>query len=428
MSEIKSSDDKDKTFLERKSIKQLKTSIEAVSHQKEWFIKIRERIKAGEPFVIAQADTPHEIFVAMDIPVIPVQWWSAIIAAKRLSPYYFNLMDEKGYKNLCRYCCLPLACAMDHNPEREPWGGLPKPTLLLAETQCDAHSKLFELWAKEYDAIFFPLEHTAPTSLYNHAWENIEHHWDTVIESHRLDLRVEELKALIKLLEVTTGKIFNNAKFVEVMELVNEQSEYFKKARDLIAGTIPSPVGLPDQLPATMNVQWQRGTPWARDQAKRFYEEVKERVEKGEAACKNEKLRLMWSGPGLWQNTAFYQYFEDKYGATFVCSPYLTLAADAYYRDLLGDPLKALAGRHLLMGGGEGSQIKEAKLHHVDGVLKIETGSCKRYLGRIFANMALEDAHIPTLTIPADNVDARNWDDSKIQSLVSNFIEEKLLN
>jgi benzoyl-CoA reductase subunit B len=44
----------------------------------------------GEPFAIVQADTPHEIFHVMDIPIITNQWWSAYISAKQLSARYFR--------------------------------------------------------------------------------------------------------------------------------------------------------------------------------------------------------------------------------------------------------------------------------------------------------------------------------------------------
>jgi len=416
---------------EERSVKQLRSSVEGAAYQKEWFKKTRERISEGEPFALIQADTPHEIFLAMDIPAVVVQWWSAIISAKRLSPYYFDLMNERGYqRNLCRYCCLPLACTMDHDPERAPWGGLPKPIVLLAELTCDSHSKIFELWAREYNTHFFPLEHTASTASHSRWWEGIKHHWDKVIEPHRLDLRVEELKALIRFLEVVTGRTFSHARFVEIMELVNEQEEYFKKTRDLIAKTAPCPVSVPDQLASTMNPQWHRGTQWGLDQARMFYEEVKDKVDKGEAACKNEKLRLMWIGAGLWHNTAFYQHFEEKYGAVFVCSIYLSIAADGYARDCLNDPLRALASRHLSMGEHLRQPdwlVKEAKLHEVNGAVMIVSESCIRDIGRRFTKIAFEDAGIPLLPIYADVVDAREWDDEKIKAQVSNFIEERLL-
>ncbi len=417
-----------------RTVKQLRSAIEAAAYQREWFRTTRQRLSDGEPFALANADTPHEIFLAMDIPVVMTQWWSAIIAAKRLSSEYFNLMNEKGYqRNLCRYCSLPLACAMDPHPEHAPWGGLPRPTVLLARLTCDAQTKIFERLAREYHATFFPLEFSAPTSSYPRWWEKIKDHWDEVIEPHRLDLMVEELKALIRFLEVTTGKTFSHTKFIEVMELVNQQEEYFRKTRDLIAETVPCPVSLPDQIASTMNPQWHRGTQWGLNQAKMFYEEVKERVDKGEAVCKNEKIRLMWIGPGLWHNTAFYQHFEEKYGAVFVCSIYLSLAADGYARNYVYNPLRALASRHVTITEfiyHRDWLVKEAILHKVRGAVMIVAKSCIRPVGGGVGNMftirAFEAAGIPVLPIYSDVVDAREWKDEEIKFQVSKFIEEKL--
>ena len=171
------------------------------------------------------------------------------------------------------------------------------------------------------------------------------------------------------------------------MELENEQEEYLKKIRNLLSVTRPSPVGLPDQLAATMNLQWHRGTQWGVDHAKMFYDEVKEKIDKGEAVCKNEKIRLMWIGRGLWHNTAFYRYFEEKYGAVFTNSMYLSIAADGYIRDYRDNPLRALASRHLYMGywlRDPEWQLNEAKRFGVHGAVMIVASNCIDSVGNMF--------------------------------------------
>ena len=416
----------------RRSVKQLRVSAEAAKYQRDWFKATQKRLAAGEPFCLANADAPHEIFLAMDdIPVVMTQWWSAIISAKQMSGYYFDGMNERGFqKDLCRYCSLPLACAMDHRPEQAPWGGLPNPTLLLAQLSCDVHTKIFEQMAREYNCTFFPMEYPAPLPMYPRWWEKLETQWEEVIGSDALDLRVEELKALIRYLETTTGRVFSYKKFTDIMALENEQEEYFKKIRLLLAATRPCPVGLPDQLAATMNLQWHRGTQWAVDHTRMFYEEVQEKVDKGEAVCKDEKVRLMWIGRGLWHNTAFYQYFEEKYGAVFTNSMYLSIAADGYIRDSLDDPLRALASRHLYMGyclRDPEWQLNEARRYGVDGAVMIVASNCIDSVGSRFIEMVLEKAGIPVLPIYADIVDAREWNDEEIQAQVSRFIEERCM-
>lgn len=165
------------------------------------------------------------------------------------------------------------------------------------------------------------------------------------------------------------------------------------------------------------------GTPAGRDFIKAFYEEVKERVDNGIAACPNEKIRLKFSGR-LWGNTAFYQYFEEKYGAVFVDSTYTSIAADSLARRTINnDPLRAIAGRHaMLSGSGTEHGVWVAKLHKCDGVVGFREKS-----GRPSPQMiAYEKAGIPTCEIPGDPVDLREWKDNEIREIVSNFIEKLL--
>ena len=251
-----------------------------------------------------------------------------------------------------------------------------------------------------------------------------------MLEPHRLDLRVEELKALIRFLETITGRGFDQEKFIQVMELVNEQEDYLRKVRDLIAATVPCPVGLVDQLPATMNLQWHRGTEWGRDMARKFYEEVRSRVKQGKAAWPQEKLRLMWIGAGLWHDTAFYQFFERQYGAVFVSSIYLSIAADGYARKIKGDPLRALASRHLSMRDliyDPRWLLKEARLHRVNGAVMVISPACVGEVGRRLIRRTFEQAGIPVLTLYADVVDAREWDEEAVKRKMTTFIESRLL-
>ncbi len=105
-------------------------------------------IETGEPFVVAQADTPHEIFHAMDIALITNQWWSAYISAKQLSQRYFKVLEQRGYpSNSCRYCSLGLACTLANDPRTAPWGGLPRPVALVARLTCDCIQQVFGQWA-----------------------------------------------------------------------------------------------------------------------------------------------------------------------------------------------------------------------------------------------------------------------------------------
>ncbi|MFC1820199.1 2-hydroxyacyl-CoA dehydratase [Thermodesulfobacteriota bacterium] len=394
-------------------------------YQRKWWEETHERLRQGEPYGICMADDAEDIFTAFDIPIIVIPWWSAVISGKKMSEYYGKVLAEHGY-DMDPYYSLGLGVTLDNDPEKAPWGGLPKPALIIGSTVHDYNLKITEIWAREYGCPCFPLEvsYSLPTRQYPHRWwERIRDHWDEIIEPHKIDKRVEEMKELIRFLEINTGRRFSPAKLAETIDLVNEQEEYWAKARDLIASSSPCAVTLADQL-SIYSAQWHRGKSGARDIIKMFYEEVKERVENGISSYPDEKIRLMWNGLGLWTNMAFFEYFKEKYDATFVCSIYTSIAADGYGRKVLNnDPLRALASRFAWLGVLETEWVvKIAQLHKCDGVVQLASGPRPSIQAKYF-----EKAGIPVCEIPGDSVDARKWDDIKSRSMVSDFIEARIM-
>jgi benzoyl-CoA reductase/2-hydroxyglutaryl-CoA dehydratase subunit BcrC/BadD/HgdB len=217
------------------------------------------------------------------------------------------------------------------------------------------------------------------------------------------------------------------------MELVNEQEEYNVRTRDLISETVPAPLSVTDQIPSVMIPQWHRGTQWAVDAGRGCYEETRDLVERRVSACDNERARLMWLGTGLWFNLGFYQHFEERYGAVFVWSIYLALAADAYAR-YGGEPLRALASRFVGMEDmlhmppwNTEWYLKEARKSGIDGVVHLVSNSCTQAAqGSYFIKKTFEDAGIPVLELRADTVDAREWDDAQMTAELEAFLETRL--
>jgi benzoyl-CoA reductase/2-hydroxyglutaryl-CoA dehydratase subunit BcrC/BadD/HgdB len=418
----------------RKSVKRLQASANATKFQKEWFHSVQERVRNGEPFALVSTDVPHEILRAMDIPYIVNQWWSSVSAAKQVTPRYLDLLEQNGYRrDLCNYCAQSLAAAMDPEPEKGAWGGLPKPTVLIGVTGCDAQEKIFDLMSKKFGVPLFFLDLPSPRVLtHKNWWEKMPHHWDELIEPHRIDLLVENYKELIRFLEIHTGRTFSETKLKQILDRANEQMEYKRKTRDLIAETSPAPVGISDTMPATMIPQWHRGSEDGVRMAKAMYEEVKERVENGEAAVPNERVRLMWIGLGLWFNMGFYQHFEDKYGVALTWSFYLGLASDAYAR-YGGEPLRQLAARFLglddvlrLPQMNVQWYVHEAKHNRMHGAVQLISPRCGGGGGGYFFKKAFADAGIPLLQIHANNVDASGFNEQEIIKQLEQFLENEI--
>ena len=421
----------------RRDRKDLACTAEATTYQKAFGAELRERVvERGEPFAVAQADTPHEIFHAMDIPVVSNQWWSAYISAKRLSSRYFSVLDEAGYpSNRCSYCSLGLACSMANDPASAPWGGLPRPSVLVARLTCDCIQQVFSQWAQLLDTDFFPMEAPAWQRSLPEWYRHSRDRWEEVYQSGRIALLDAEMRELIALLERNTGRRFDEQRFVTLMERINEQEQYLAEAADLVGKARPCPVSIIDQMPNTMIPQWHRGSDWAVAHSKRFLEEVRARVNAGRGVATNEKVRLMWIGAGLWHDTAFYQALEEKLGAVFVWSMYLPFAGAQYIRELQGRPFAALASRicsmnevlHLPPWMNEW-MVSEARRCGIDAaVMLVPPDNRLSQSGTRITCESLRAAGVPVLMLDADMVNAKSWDHHAMVAHFESFLREARL-
>jgi hypothetical protein len=404
----------------------LPSAVTATRYQREWFADLRA---SGEKVALVNADAPQEIFRAMGIPYVVNQWWASIVAAKQRTGDHLALLRERGYPDYTeQYSSLALASSFYPDDGTAPWGGLPEPFLLLGEVTGDVTRKIFEVWQDETGVTYYPLESGAQDPVDERWWELMPHEWERAIGPARIELMHAELVGLIRLLEQRTGRRFSESRFRRVMELVNEQAEWNRRTRKLLAEARPCPVPINDILPGVMIPQWHRGTPWARDAARSLHDEVLARVEAG--AGPQERVRLMWIGRGLWFDLGFYRRFEERYGAVFVWSMYLAIAADGYLR-YGPDPLRALAGRFAAFTDQLYTPpwsvewyVEQAKQHGVDGVVHLVSDDGR---GSWFTTHALRAAGVPVLELRADNVDDRQYDGAAVEALVAAWLKADVL-
>jgi hypothetical protein len=358
----------------------------------------------------------------MDIPVIVINYWNSIIGQKRMGAYYNDVLATNGYPLPDGFFAWGLASTLDNKPEIAPWGGLPRPAIIIGGSKSDLEMKVLDIWAREMGCPFFPLDFSfdsfenIPDRLYPpppDALERMRNHWDEIIKPERLEMRAEEEKALIQFLEVMTGQRLTTAKVMNGLALLNEQMDYWIKARDLIAETIPCPVGVRDQS-AMYQAIWHRGSVIGRDMVKAYYEEVKDRVEKGIAASPNERLRLSWSGD---HSPIFNRYLEERYGAVIVAWAFSSFP-DRYYRNYTSkDPMKCLAALHMVLGWTPHDKVlHDAISHRCDGAVRVSFDSREPTID----SSIWEQMGIPLCEIP------RESDDSEVISILDKFMERLL--
>ena len=419
----------------QRSRKTLTCTSEATAYQKAFGAILRRRVvDEREPYAIVQADTPHEIFHTMDIPIVTNQWWSAYISAKQLSSRYFDAMVAEGYPaNSCKYCSLGLACTIANDPATAPWGGLPQPTVLVARLTCDCIQHVFSQWADRLGAEFFPMEAPAWIDKDQQWFAHSRNDWHRVYQPDRIAQMVAEMHDLIALLENRTGRKFDEAKFHHLMEQINVQEGYIWEAAQAIGKARPCPVSIAEQMPNTMIPQWHRGSDWAVAHAKKFRDEVLALIASGHGASRNEKRRLMWIGAGVWHDPGFYQALEESHGAVFTWSMYMPFAGPAYIRELQGRPMEALASRVASMNETlhlppwmNGWMVSEAQRCGIDAaVILLPPDNRLSQSGTKLTAQALEAAGVPVLMIDADMVDARVWDHDRMVGMVASFLGER---
>ena len=407
-----------------KELTQLQVSHSLRRHQRDWFAQLREEVfEEGRPYVVSAALAPHEIWEALDLPYITDVWYSGLVAARRQSGYYSEYLGKLGYhEGLSRYGALGLAVLMDEDNPDKPWGGLPRPSLVCSS---DRAGRIMADYAGCPHILLEP-----PTIRRPHPewWKMSRWQWEDLDESDRIDAMVAQFKDLIEVSERIAGKKLDMDRLAEIVARVNRQEEYFDEVRAIIATAPKLPARLGEVMSQTMGIQWHRGTDWALEQARAFRDEVKARAETEQWVCPNEQFRLMYVGQGLWQNLQFFTEFEERYGAVFVRSNYLSIASDGYLRYGGRDPIRALASRYTSMseqmhipGLGAEWAIHEAREHRIDGGLSIEG-----WWGGRMINVALEEAGVPILNFPVDAVDANTWDQDRMWKLVGDFIETQV--
>ncbi len=384
------------------------------AYQRTWLADTRERAESGAPFVICTSDEFEEILHAFGIPVLVINYWNFLITAQRKVRHFSDVLETRGYVGP-HFFALGLASTLE--PAEAPWGGLPKPALVIGATRHETELKITEMWARELGCPFFPLDFNF-ASPYRRIpaddwWARIRDDWEALVDPARLELRIAQNAALISYIEVLTGMPFSFQNLRQVMQRVNAQMDVMTEARDLIAAARPCPVTLRDQVSA-YQTNWHRGTVRGLELATGYRDEVRQRVRDGVAAYQNERIRMLyWS---MAQEPEFHTYLEERYGAVFVGAPYGAMPrtyARTVYRD---DPLRALSARHIFLFDMTSTSwmLNEARVYGVDVIVGVEDASA--YPSRF--RQACDSAGVRYLAVP------RVTDDLEVRSILDRFFTE----
>ena len=394
--------------------------------QGEWLEGLKAGVESGGRFAISASDEFEEIFNLFGIPALIVNYWHNLVLATGKGDHFAEVLNKRGY-DVDAITMGPLGYAAALEPEHAPWGGLPKPTLMLGSTRDESEFRFMELWSKALDCPFIPLDYNLAgpykTLCDDDWWHHIRNDWERYIDSRQLDLRVAQLENVISHLERETGKTITTHDIATSLTKCNEQIDLFMEGLRLIAEADRCPVTLRDQLALYVTL-WHRGTDKGLEYARAFRDEVANRVATKQQAYPQENIRILyWTAM---PEPRWHRYLNETYGAVFVANMY-SMTPEFYARKFdPADPLRALAGRSLFLLSTLNNpewMIETARFYKCDAIIGFE----HPYPVDTPHHEACREAGIPYLNAPvlADNEKIRTTLDDFIKDVVQPAMQAK---
>ena len=352
--------------------------------------------------------------------------------------------EHAGYpKDLCAYMRNYLGSVI---LDKYIFGGpFPKLDFCLQAGFCDTHSKWYQAVSDIEKIPYFSLD-------------LVPFDWEIAGESEKTkqlkrDYIVNQIHEAIEWMEKTTGKVFDDEKFIH--GVMNECESTSLWAKVCIANrAIPAP--LDEKTILSFYVLAVLGRP--RDDVVDFYQEllaeVEERVENQIAANAYERARLISDSQPPWFGLDLFRLLES-YGAVSVGAHYTFALSGGWEYDpeektwnaaktpkergiemkTRDDAAKVLADwwlstgtvcrgvRH--SGAGKIQRVMDiVEKWHVDGVIIHLNRGCEgTALGQMDIVSTLMEKGIPTMTFEGNHADPREYDEERTFARIQSFME-----
>jgi len=364
-------------------------------------------------------------------------------------PYAAAVAHDKKFAKECMDAAESVGFARDLcSYMRIYWGGMhldkylyggkfPKPDFIFQTQICCSHSKWYQHVAKEEKVPQFYVDvGVGPYKDMNAA---------------RLDYVTNQLLDGIEFLEKSTGRKFDDEKFIKAVK--NEMRSTSRWA-DICALNKVKPAPLDEKTMYSLYVlaTLSKSSQWCADFYDELYEEVKDRVARGIAAVPNEQCRMMSDTQPPWGFLKIFRYLET-FGAVSIGSLY-TFALEGIWED---KPDGSWGGRSLPWEKGIEMNTREqaARLYadwnlskpqwqhffdprlktemmlrivkewQVDGVMLHLNRGCEGLSMGIMENrLGIANAGVPIMTFEGNMGDEREFDEVRTQARVDAFMEQ----
>lgn len=372
--------------------------------------RARDAKVSGRPFVLSGMFVPSELFLAMDIGVIFAEYNSLMTAGGGDFFKYFDIAEGYGISNeICSPHRIAIGLALSKL--------VPRPDFIVGSaTTCDQTLKLYQVLSEIYQCPLYIID-----SAYGYDGKTLEY-------------MKSEVRDLIKFLEEQTGQKLDYDRLKEVLKLSKTIYDYWEKNCGL-RKTIPCPIGSRDTFKDWGVLMTGAGTPQAISYFENRYKEIKERVDKGIGAAREEKARIAWLYALPLFDMRIANWMQEEYGAVIVTDTFGMVSTDVELDP--SDPIDFLAkkswkGGFVRMGYAamDTSHMADAMAElcaefTADAAIVLAHWSCRQYCGtiKLLRDAITSKTGIPFLILDADLCDPRVVSSAQIREKLTEFFD-----
>jgi benzoyl-CoA reductase/2-hydroxyglutaryl-CoA dehydratase subunit BcrC/BadD/HgdB len=355
------------------------------------------------PVVWGNAFFPFELLYGLGVTPCRPETVAALAANIGLGQGAIGRAESGSYSpDTCSFyrCALGLDIA----------GLLPPPDFAVASTHlCDGATKAFYNFSRKHGCEYFLID--------------VPYH-ETPGAVAYLAGQLEELAGRIA---AKQGKPLDKNKLAGAIRLSNEAREYMVKVNEL-REISPCPLAGSDAISYILDMQF--FGPGSRPGARFFkvlYEELKEKVARGEGAVREEKHRLLWLHyiKPYYPNDIF--SFLGERGASIVFGE----ANQVYWPPLdPARPFESLAAKMLANPSGgplerrAGQALELVDRYHIDGVIHFSHWGCRQSCGgELVIRDMMRKKGVPLLVLDGDGADSRNYSKEQTRLRLEAFLE-----
>lgn len=360
-----------------------------------------------------------ELLRAFDMEVCYPEINALQCGIKRVSQSFIMTSEDMGYSSdVCGYVKNDIGLWKRGN--QGPFGGLPKPDLLLCTyCGCTTFIKWFEALAEYYDVPLVMLD--------------VPYQRDGKIEPGDVAYIVGQLREIATTCEKLTGRKLDEAKLSEVLALSAQ-------AEDLWSSILHSSRRRPSPIDAYFEAVFfmapiyaLRGTQECVDYYKLVREEIDERLQHGIGPVAEERFRVVMEGPPPWPAfRAFWELFKT-WGAVSVASTYSKVGGfwDRGFRHDPARPMESMAEYCLGCYTNQSLPMRSDLIrsyvdeYEADAVVIHSVKSCRSFsVGQAdFREEFTRTRDIPTLLVESDLVDPRYFQHAQLKNRIDAFFE-----